>query len=183
MAVFGLLERGGEVGCGLTTHRGGEQTGWQAGFWVSQAPWAQACRPSLCLLLLASAPSSRSEVFHFPLSSIRTLALGAQREPRCFPCCPNSLLIWGMARRPGSASWKGGGDSGLRPALAVQAPLGLYRAQEARGSAASPGQAHSQCLTLLHGSRGSRPLQPVHTSCPELSAAWGPTGSAPCLSP
>ena len=102
------------MGSGLTTHQGGEQTGWQAGFWVSQAPWAQACRQSLCLLLLASAPSSRSEVFHFPLSSIRTLALGAQREPRCFPCCPNSLLIWGVARRPGSARWKGGGDSGRR---------------------------------------------------------------------
>lgn len=42
---------------------------------MPQAPWAQAS--ALCLLVLASAPCC-SEVFCFPLSSIRTPVLSAQ---------------------------------------------------------------------------------------------------------
>lgn len=74
------------MGCGLSTHMSGWGTDWMASR-VLGVPGAvgTGVPPALCLLLLASAPSSRSEVFRFPLSSIRTLALGAQREPRCFP--------------------------------------------------------------------------------------------------
>lgn len=130
----------------------GEDTRWQGGF--LGVPGAVSIgvprRPSVCCCWPLLLPS-RSEVFCFPLSSIRTLALSTQREPRCFPCCTESLLIWGMARRPGSAGWKGGSGSGWCW------PGSLYRAQVAlRPSTAFPGTGLcTQCLGLLFGSLGS----------------------------
>lgn len=97
------------------------------GFWVSQAPWVRSCHPSVCCCWPPLLPS-RSEVFCFPLNSVRTLALSAQSHSVFF-AYRQSELIWGTARRPGSANWKGDGGPGW--CWPGRLWLELYRAQVA----------------------------------------------------
>lgn len=84
----------------------------------------------------------------------------------------------GRGKAAWSARWKGGGDSGRRWLCRLR----WGSTEPRRPEAQQPLQDRPvRSASLPRGSRGSRPLQPGHTSCPELSAAWPGDRQAPLL--
>lgn len=137
------------------------------GFWVSQAPWVQSCHPSVCCCWPPLLPS-RSEVFCFPLNSIRSLALSAQSRSVFFAYRQSELI---GARQGGlgvpvgrevvaqaGAGQAVSGWSSIEPRWPLRLALPFQE------------QVCTRCLRLLSGSCGSVPALLIQftLNCPEL---------------
>lgn len=137
------------------------------GFWVSQAPRVRSCHPFVCCCWPPLLPS-RSEVFCFPLNSIRSLALSAQSRSVFFAYRQSELI----GARQGGLGVPVGREM-VAQAGAGQAVSGWSSIEPRwplRLSTAFPGTGlHTvpQAALGLLWLRAS-PAHPVHSNCPEL---------------